>query len=80
MNDTIFELVARFRPNARALSPDTRLLEDLGLDSLALLELSALIEDHFSVVVEARHFRRVRTLADVAKLMHELRSSESQAG
>jgi acyl carrier protein len=78
MYDTIREIVIRLRPSAAPLSPHTRLLEDLQLDSLALLELSAQIEDHFSVVVEARHLRRVRTLADVAQLLNELCGSESQ--
>jgi acyl carrier protein len=78
MYDTIRELVTQLRPSAPPLSPDTRLLEDLHLDSLGILELSALIEDRFSVVVEPHHFRRVRTLADIAQLLRELRGPEPQ--
>jgi acyl carrier protein len=75
MFDKIIKIIHRIRPAASSLSPQTRLIEDVGLDSLGLLEFSALVEDQFSVVLEGRHLNSVRTIGDVCALVAELVAS-----
>lgn len=49
MLDTLKELLGKLLPgmDMACVTPQTRLREDLGLDSLALLMLSMELEDHF---------------------------------
>ena len=44
-------LAAELRPLAVAVRLDSRLAEDLGLDSLALVELRSRVEDTFGIVL-----------------------------
>lgn len=72
MEECIIKLVRRIRPSTGNVSTSTRLVEDIGLDSLGILELSSLIEDDFSVVVDAKHLRGVRTVGDIVRLLREV--------
>lgn len=53
------------KPPVQTLSPESRLQEDLGLDSLELAELTVLIEAEFAVDVFADGV--VRTVGDVVE-------------
>ena len=53
------------KPPLETLSPESRLQEDLGLDSLELAELTVLIEAEFGVDVFADGV--VRTVGDVVE-------------
>lgn len=72
MYNKIANIILRIRPATVSLSPETRLVEDIGLDSLGLLEFSAMIEDQFGIVFEGNHFHGVRTLSDVCNRLGEL--------
>ncbi|MEV5828470.1 acyl carrier protein [Spirillospora sp. NPDC052242] len=72
----LVEWVRDWRPDlARAeLRGDTRLVEDLGLDSLALLELVASIESRFDVQIRDEDYRSRKTfgtLADIERVIIE---------
>jgi acyl carrier protein len=53
-------------------TPDTRLAEDFGYDSLRLVELGIALEEHFGVEVDAAGADaasfRAQTLADVERI------------
>jgi acyl carrier protein len=45
------------------------LREDLGMDSIDMFDVLALIEQRFSVNIERDHFREVRTISDVVEVL-----------
>lgn len=52
-------------PNSVAIEPESRLVEDLGVDSLDLVGVILQVQDHFEVVIEegaVPHLCRVRDL------------------
>jgi acyl carrier protein len=52
-----------------ALAPETRLVEDLELDSLRLLTLVVGLEDRFQVALEEGDEEGVETVADLAEVL-----------
>jgi acyl carrier protein len=67
-------VIARYvEPARRALvphaGPDLRLGEDLGLDSLSLMEIVLLAEEVLEISVTDEELRRLRTLGDVQQFM-----------
>ena len=48
-----------------AAGDDTRLIEDLGIDSLTLLEIVLSIEETLSISIENEELREIRTLGEV---------------
>ncbi len=66
--DTLGQLVAKVSKGRLAgvtLTPETRLNEDLGLDSLAQSELIVLVEDTFGVKVDFSEAAKVATIAGI---------------
>ena len=47
------------------LTPDSRLVEDVGLDSLALLTLAFEVENHFDIILEPEDELNIRTVDDL---------------
>ena len=65
-------LIARFaNRNAGPITPDTRLQEGLGLDSLAMIDLAVAIEDAFHVRVPDEAAERFRTVGDVTSFLQQ---------
>ena len=64
--DTLREiLAAQVQAPLEAIHPATRLVEDLRIDSLEMKTLLLSIDDACGVMPEARHLRRVHTVADL---------------
>ncbi len=66
----VYGIIERHLPpeNARELkdaSDDTRLIEDLGIDSLTLLEIVLSIEETIGISIENEELREIRTLGEV---------------
>ena len=53
------------------IHPQDRLREDLGLDSLAMIELLFKIEEHFDLEIPNEDLSRVTTVADVTAYVEE---------
>lgn len=64
-NESIFEL------DSEEIVLEASLFEDLGLDSLDLIELSMDIEDRFAIQVSDDELRSVVTVADVVALIEK---------
>ena len=62
-------------PPRVAISPDTRLVEDLAIDSLDLVGLILHLQDHFDVVIEEDAVPNLCRVADLAAYMDERRRS-----
>ncbi|MGI8769880.1 MAG: AMP-binding protein [Acidobacteriaceae bacterium] len=59
-------------------SGDTRLSEDLHLDSLGLVELQSLLESTFGVELDDPQWQNVRTLGDIRRLLQLPASGPAQ--
>ena len=66
--DTLKQLVVKVskgRLSETVLTPEARLNEDLGLDSLAQSELIVLVEDTFGVKVDFEEAAKVATISGI---------------
>jgi 3-hydroxyacyl-[acyl-carrier-protein] dehydratase len=66
----ILGIIERFvepdvRPVIREAKDETRLLEDLGIDSLLMVEIVILVEETLSIQIENEELRNLRTLGDI---------------
>jgi acyl carrier protein len=52
-----------------AITPETRLFEDLALDSLTLTSLVVSLEDHYRILLNETDAEEIRTVADLAGLV-----------
>ena len=58
----------QFRTVPDALRPEMRLREDLGADSLDLVELVHALEEELGVSIPEEQVAEVRTLADITRI------------
>jgi acyl carrier protein len=62
------------------LRPEANLFTDLGLDSLDAVDMVVHLEDKFSVKVDGERVQKVRTMADVYDLVHEIEKEKNGSG
>ena len=67
----ILEEVAKVNP--AAVAPDTRLREDLGIDSLTLIDVAVASEDAFGVPLPDEDVERFQTVGDVIDYVQRAR-------
>ena len=64
--DRIKELIIdRFDIEADKITPETNIIEDLGVDSLDVAELLLVIEDEFGVAVPEEKIVALKTVQDI---------------
>ena len=51
------------------LTTDARLKEDLGADSLSLVEINMALEDRFNLSIPDEQLERVQTVGDIFELL-----------
>jgi acyl carrier protein len=54
-------------PKGREIKATDRIQDDLGLDSLAVMELASDVESRFGVSIPAEMFEHIMTVADLAR-------------
>ncbi|QRM20917.1 acyl carrier protein [Dechloromonas sp. TW-R-39-2] len=73
-------LIREFLHDRLGISPDTVVpdapLDDLGVDSLMLLELMFEFEDRFGITL-SKDLKSPKTVGEMATLMDQLRSEQS---
>lgn len=62
-------IVAELGVEEARITPDSRLDEDLGLDSLDRVDLVMAIEEEFGVDIEDEEWERVETVGDILRLL-----------
>ncbi|RCS57506.1 acyl carrier protein [Parvibium lacunae] len=68
--DTVYGILsATFEIESARLTPDTRLIEDLDLDSIDLVELAIQLQDSVTQSVEVEQVRQVKTVGDVIDML-----------
>ena len=73
------EILKKHVEGDRAIRPNDHIQNDLGLDSLGVMELVADIEDRFSVTIPNDVLTDIATVEDVAKALVKLQASERGA-
>jgi acyl carrier protein len=66
------QLLRRHVAEERAIQPSDHIQNDLGLDSLGVMELVADVETRFGVSIPSEMFDKIETVGDVAKAVTEL--------
>jgi acyl carrier protein len=66
------QLLRRHVKDPRPIRATDHMQNDLGLDSLGVMELVADIETRFGVSIPSEMFDKIATVADVAKAVTEL--------
>jgi acyl carrier protein len=54
-------------PKGRVIHATDRIQEDLGLDSLAVMELASDVENRFGVSIPSEMYDRIQTVEDLAR-------------
>ena len=60
---------------AHPIRPNDHIQNDLGLDSLAVMEVVADIEDRFNVTIPSETLSNIATVEDVARILVKLTPS-----
>ena len=71
------EILGKHVDTGRAISPKDHIQNDLGLDSLGVMELVADIEDRFSVTIPNDVLSDISTVDDVAKALVKLAADQA---
>jgi acyl carrier protein len=66
------QLLRRHVPETTAIRPTDHIQNDLGLDSLGVMELVADVETKFGVSIPSEMFEKIETVADVARAVMQL--------
>ena len=69
---TLEQIVRRFAPRDRAaipLTPATRLIEDVGIDSPRMIDVVLEVEDRLGITIEDEAVQRVRTFGEMLALV-----------
>lgn len=61
----------KFGIDEAQITADTRIIEDLGADSLDLVDMLTIIEDDFNIVVPDEAAMNMRTVGDVVDYMQK---------
>ena len=69
------EILNKHVEAGRTIKPNDHIQNDLGLDSLGVMELVADVEDRFSVTIPNDVLSDISTVADIAKALVRLQTS-----
>ena len=77
MNNEIFEkvkeiIVENLKVSASEITPDSELVNDLGINSLELADLVFSCEDTFEIEIDDKALGTFKTVADVVSYLEEV--------
>ena len=64
-------IAEKFGIGEAQITADTRIIEDLGADSLDLVDMLTIIEDDFNIVIPDEAAMNMRTVGDVVNFMQK---------
>lgn len=70
--ETLYGFLERFPKAAGKLAPDTKLADDLSLDSVNLMELLVEIEDHYDIGLPLNMMADITTIRELADRISQL--------
>ena len=66
MSEQIIEIISKqLRVDAEEITPETSIMEDLGADSLDIVELLMAIEDEYNIKVPDEDVPNLKTVGDI---------------
>lgn len=72
MLEKVMDLLAKqLRIDVKTLEPDTNIVEDLGADSLDIVEMLMAIEENFGITVSDEEAMTLKTIRDVADFIEK---------
>ncbi len=57
-----------------AVTSDTNVARDLGLDSMAVMDLTMALEDHFDISIPFDQIAQTETVGQLSELIHALQT------
>lgn len=75
IRETIFSTLRAALPQDRPLSDATQIIEDLGLDSVAVMDFVMEIEDRLDISVPLDKIAEVKTLGDLIATVQQLKQA-----
>ena len=54
------------------ITPQSRFIEDLGLDSLLVMQLLLQLEEKYDITLDGEEIEEIETIADAVKLLEKL--------
>ena len=75
IREIIFDTLRAALPQDRPLSDNTHIIEDLGLDSVAVMDFVMEIEDKLDISVPLDKIAEVETLGDLIATVQRLKQS-----
>lgn len=70
IHDAVVDAVARiFRKDVSELTPGIRFLEDLHAKSVNIVELVAVLQDHFQIEIPMMKVRRQKTIGEAVEFI-----------
>jgi acyl carrier protein len=74
MRDEIAAIFEQVLGRPVAISDDTDIVEDLGMDSLGVMNFVMAIEDFYDLSIPLDRVAQIQTVADLIRAVEELRS------
>jgi acyl carrier protein len=73
IQEKVKEIIAEIAEiDSNGIKPDAHFINDLGIDSLNVLELVFTFEQEFKVVIDPSHFPEMTTIEKTATLLQKL--------
>lgn len=73
------EILQKHVDGERTIRPNDHIQNDLGLDSLGVMELVADVEDRFSVTIPNEVLSSISTVEDIARALVKLQETNASA-
>ena len=80
VHEELYDVIAPFNKRGAELGPGTRFVDDLGLDSLTVMELVADVEDRFDITLPLNLLPDIHTVDDLARRIARLRAGGGGGG
>lgn len=74
---SLCELLGTFVEQEQVLGEDTDLIDELDLSSLKIMDMLMEVEDQYDVTVPLNKLPDVRTVGDLATMLHKLANESS---
>lgn len=71
LEERIVSIIKNNLERKRTVSLDTRLIDDLGIDSFDKLMIINAMEDEFSITIDEEDFKDVRNVSDIVNKLRE---------
>jgi acyl carrier protein len=72
----INELISETLGRRVTISDNTNIVQDLGLDSLGVMNFCMALEDKFNISIPLDRIAEVRTIGDLERIVQELQSEQ----